>query len=101
MKTYDTVCEAINDLKERGFELDLNIEFDKQIRKDDVLNPDEYEIIETYRFEGNSDPDDEDIIYAMCSKSTEKKGIFTGAFGLYANSDSFNLIRNISDFKNG
>jgi hypothetical protein len=35
------------------------------------------------------------------SKSTEKKGIFTGAFGLYANSDSFNLIRNISDFKNG
>ena len=46
MKTYDTVCEAINDLKERGFELDLNIEFDKQIRKDDVLNPDEFEIIQ-------------------------------------------------------
>ena len=40
MKTYETVVDAINDLKSRGYNLDLNIEFD--------LDPDDFEIVETH-----------------------------------------------------
>ena len=100
MKTYDNVVEAINDLRLRGFDLDLNVEFDNCIKNGDCLHPDDFEIVETHRFEGNSDPDDEDIVYAMSSITSDKKGIFTGAFGTYANTDAFKLIKNIHDCNN-
>ncbi len=96
MRSYDTVVEAINDLKKRGFSLDLNISFDQLLSKDLYLYPEDFEVIETYRFEGNSDPEDEDIVIALASKTSDAKGVFTGAFGSYANNESFNTIKNIT-----
>ena len=98
MRNYETVVEAINELRKRGFTLDLNISFDRLLSKDLYLDPEDFEIIETYRFEGNSDPEDEDIVIALASKTSEAKGVFTGSFGLYANNDSFNTIKNITDY---
>ena len=62
MEAYDTVVEALNGLKERGYTTNFNIAFDKLIcsEKKHVLNPDEFEITEVYRFEGDTNPGDED-----------------------------------------
>ena len=70
MRNYDTVTEAVQDLKTRGYTIDFNIAFDKLIcSKDSVcLNPSEFEIVEVYRFEGESNPSDEDVVYAVESK---------------------------------
>jgi len=90
MKYYDTVVEALNDLNKRGYTIDLNIAFDKKLcaQYDKCLSPSEFKITEIYRFEGITNPSDEDIIYAVCSKDEKIKGIFIEAFGVYSNGEN-------------
>ena|SRR3978361_977528 len=101
MKNYDTVTEAVEDLKTRGFTIDFNIAFDKlTCPKDNVyLHPDEFEIVEVYRFEGETNPSDEDVVYAVESKDGKYKGVITSAFGLYADSISNELLQKLSIHK--
>ena len=98
MKSYDTVTEAVKGLKERGYTIDFNIAFDKLVCSDNkiCLHPDEFEIVESHRFEGDSNPDDEDVVYAVESKDGKLKGIITSAFGLYADPASNKIIQKLS-----
>ena len=98
MKSYDTVTEAVKGLKERGYTIDFNIAFDKLICSDNkiCLQPDEFEIVESHRFEGDSNPDDEDVVYAVESGDGKIKGIITSAFGLYADPVSNRIIQKLS-----
>lgn len=86
MYIYDTVVEAITALRQRGYMLDFNLYVD-QVRcqaENTSLNPAEFEIIEHYRFEGNTNPSDEDIVYATSSMDRKIKGVLTSAYGMYA-----------------
>ncbi len=98
MKAYDTVTEAINDLRARGFGVDFNIAFDKLlcVQNNRCLNPAEFEITEMYRFEGATNPSDEDVVYAVKSKDGTLKGIVTSAYGPYADPVSTEIIRKMS-----
>jgi hypothetical protein len=101
MKTYDTVTEALKDLKLRGFTIDFNIAFDKIIcsNKKICLNPNEFEIVEVYRFEGDTDPGDENVVYAIESKEGSIKGTISSAYGTYAESISTEMIQKLSMHK--
>ena len=101
MKAYDTVTEALKDLKLRGFTIDCNIAFDKIICSDNrvILNPNEFEIVETYRFEGDTDPGDENVVYAIESKDAKIKGTMSSAYGMYAESTSNEMIQKLSMHK--
>lgn len=101
MNTYDTVTQALYDLKLRGFTTDFNIAFDKLIchQTKVCLNPNKFEITEVYRFEGDTDPGDENVVYAVESKDGLVKGTFTSAFGTYAESVSAEMIQKISMHK--
>lgn len=97
MQSYDTVVDAINGLKQRGYIHDFNIAFDK-ITCDQTsicLDPSEFEITEVYRFEGDSNPSDEDVVYAVESKDGKIKGVITSAFGLYADPISDQMIKKL------
>lgn len=98
MKTYDTVVETINGLKSKGYVIDLNIAFDKLITTDKkiTLNPDQFEIVEVHRFEGATNPSDEDVVYAVESKDGTIKGVLTSAFGLYAEPLDDSIIKKLS-----
>ena len=98
MKSYDTVTEAVKGLKERGFTIDFNIAFDKIICSENkhCLMPEEFEIVESHRFEGDSNPDDEDVVYAVESIEGKLKGIITSAFGLYADPVSNKIIQKLA-----
>ena len=103
MRSYDTVTEAIKDLKERGYNIDFNLAFDQLICSDNnsiSLKPNEFEIVEVHRFEGESNPSDEDVVYAVESKDGKLKGAITSAFGLYADSISNEMIQKLSMHKN-
>lgn len=101
MKSYDTVTEALSDMKLRGFTLDFNIAFDKLICSNNevCLNPQEFEITEVYRFEGETDPGDENVVYGIESKDGQIKGTFSSAFGTYAESLSAEMIQKLSIHK--
>ena len=98
MQSYDTVVEALKGLKEKGFTLDFNILFDsiKCEEQSICLNPHEFEIVEFFRFEGDTNPSDEDIVYAIESKDGTIKGTITSAYGMYADSLNSEMIKKLS-----
>ncbi|MEO8763321.1 MAG: phosphoribosylpyrophosphate synthetase [Ginsengibacter sp.] len=98
MESYDTVVKALEGLKKRGFKTDFNIAFDKITCKETnvCLNPNEFEITEVYRFEGETDPSDEAVVYAVESKSKEMKGVLVNAYGVYADPMSDSMIKKLS-----
>ena len=101
MHSYDTVVAALDGLKARGYNLNFNVAFDKLMCSETgtCLNPHEFEIVEVYRFEGNSNPADEDVVYAIESKDGNIKGVITSAFGLYADGASAEMISKLSMHK--
>lgn len=98
METYDTVVGALQGLKSRGYNINFNIAFDKLMCSENktCLNPDEFEIVEFHRFEGHSNPADQDVVYAIESKDGNIKGVLTSAFGLYADAASAAMLRKLS-----
>ena len=101
MPAYDTVTEALKDLKARGFTTDFNIAFDK-IKcgtTGKCLSPSEFEIVEHYRFEGNSNPSDEEVVYAIASKDGSLKGVLVNAFSIYSDSVDDALVRKLQVHK--
>ena len=97
MENYDTVVAALEGLKARGYTLDFNIAFDSIIcRQNDIcLNPNEFEITEVHRFEGQTNPDDEDVVYGVSSLDGSIKGSITSAYGMYADGLSTEMIRKL------
>lgn len=98
MHQYDTVTAALDDLKKRGYTLDFNIAFDKLTcrQNDTCLNPSQFEITEVHRFEGDTNPSDEEVVYAVESRDGNLKGVIHSAFGTYADSVSTDMLRKLS-----
>jgi len=98
MYTYDTVVDALNGLRKRGYSIDFNIAFDKIICSENKhsLNPSDFEITGMYRFEGDTDPGDENVVYAVESKDGKLKGTITSAFGVYAEETSTEMLKKLS-----
>jgi hypothetical protein len=96
MTSYDTVTDALKGLKLRGFAVDFNIAFDKIIcsNNETVLNPHEFEIVEVYRFEGNSDPADEAVVYAIESNKGHK-GVLVNGYGPSSESMSSEMAKKL------
>ena len=93
MKSYDTLTEALNDLKARGYDCDFNLRETciECAHSGAQLSPDEFEISETHRFDGSTNVDDEVVLYAIESKSG-LKGTLVNAYGIYADSASDAII---------
>ena len=98
MESYVPVVGALYFLYVRGYTINFNIAFDKLMCPDNkvCLNPDEFEITEFHRFEGNSNPADEDVVYAIESKDGTNKGVLTSAFGLYADAASAAMLSKLT-----
>lgn len=83
---YATVSDALDELNENGFTYDFNL------HEDDIeKNPHHYEIMQIYRYEGNSNPDDESIVFGIKSKSG-KKGVFVAGFAANSTSKAAEIL---------
>jgi hypothetical protein len=98
MYSYDTVTEAITDLKKRGFDLDFNLQENCLICHGDKFDVNDFEITEVYRFEGNTDPSDEAIVYAIES-SNGKKGVLVNGYGISADAMDGEMAKKLSIHK--
>jgi hypothetical protein len=103
-KTYDTVTEALTGLKKLGYKTDFTIlnDLESQDRHSEstVLSPDDFEIDDFYRFEGESDPGDGMIVYAISSKIKNLKGIVVNAYGMYANQAISAIVKKLDTHPN-
>jgi hypothetical protein len=95
MYTYDTVSAAVNGLKERGFTLDFNLQDNCLVCHEDKFNVSDFEIVEVYRFEGNTDPADEAVVYAIESNKGQK-GVLVNGYGISSDPLSDEMARKLS-----
>ncbi len=97
MHSYDTLSQALNDLQARGFTYDFNLlESHIECKQNQTFyNPEQFNVLETYRFEGMTNPDDSSILYAI---ETEDglRGTLMDAYGAYANSITSELIAKLN-----
>ena len=95
MIVYDTVSEALAGLKKRGFVLDFNLHENCLICHEDRFDVNDFEIVETHRFEGDTDPSDEAIVYAIESKKG-KRGVLVNGYGISADAMSSDMAKKLS-----
>jgi hypothetical protein len=100
MHTYDTVSEAINDLRKRGYTEDFNLGMDTLTCGEIKCRPEDFDITEIYRFEGNTDPADEAIVFAIESKVNNIKGVLVNGYGISNDSLSAAMIKKLSTHLN-
>ncbi len=100
MKTFETLSEAIEDLKIRGYSNDFNLhpEWIECPPMNLKLKPDEFHVDEVHRFEGATDPDDSAVLYAISSERL--KGVLVDAYGAYAGSLSSEMIARLTIDRN-
>ena len=87
MKTsYGTLSETVNGLKRDGYSHDFNMRDECLVchQNDVSLSPEDFEIDAAYRFEGESNPDDEAVVYAISSPKFGIKGVLVNGYGIYS-----------------
>jgi hypothetical protein len=96
MKNYNSLTDALNGLKERGYVADFGTDtvclYCGEI--DIRFHPEEFQVDEVYHFEGNSNPQDRSVLYAITS-STGIKGTLTDTSGTYPEHLNPELIKKL------
>jgi hypothetical protein len=79
---YNTLSEAVEHLKKRGFAHNLNISEEGRLVEsgERSYDPSEVKLVEFHRFEGTSDPADMSIVYVLETNSGVK-GTVVDSFG--------------------
>ncbi len=85
MYAYDTLSQALADLQQRGYTEDFNLLEDGVECKaqQSTFTPECFNVVEVYRFEGMTDPDDNAVLYAI-ETDTGLRGTLVDAYGTYA-----------------
>ncbi|MFH6968851.1 phosphoribosylpyrophosphate synthetase [Flavobacterium johnsoniae] len=97
MKNYGNLIDAIADLRKRGYTEDFEIQSGTLncAASDLQLHPEHFNVDESYRFEGETNPDDSSVIYAIASNNGEK-GILIDAYGVYAENMTPQLAKKLT-----
>lgn len=97
-ESYGTLSETINALKKEGYSLDFNINREFLIcdKSNMSLSPGDFQIDKVYRFEGESNPDDQSILYAISSPKFNMKGLLVNGYGISSVEISDALISKLS-----
>ena len=91
---YATVSKAIEELRKQGYTTDFNIDESNITCSDGKFGADDFEVVDVYRYEGDSDPGDEAAVYAIRS-STGLKGILVTGYGASADISSEEILEKL------
>ncbi|MFP9117921.1 hypothetical protein ACLI08_09040 [Flavobacterium sp. RNTU_13] len=90
MYHYATVSKALQELAEKGYSTDFNLE-EQRI----VDHKDDFTIEHIYRYEGESDPGDEATVYGLKAVSGEK-GVYVSTPGAYNDHSAAAILNDLS-----
>ena len=95
---YKTMDEAVEELRRRGFTTDFTVdkESGRVAAGGQAFASDELTIVEHYRFEGMSDPDDSSVLYAL-EGPDGAKGLLVDAYGAYADASLGAALKKTKD----
>lgn len=86
MSTMDTLSQVMEQLRQEGYTEDFNLErncLECRAGNFKVFH-DEFVIDKFFRFEGESNPADESILYAISSEKHNLKGVLVNGGGIYS-----------------
>ena len=93
-----TLVSCINSLVRSGYTEDYKIIGGrlKALKRDRIYSPEEVKVVNFYRFEGESDPADNSILYAI-ETSDGSKGTLVDAYGPYADSKITTFMHQVDE----
>lgn len=86
MKSYTTLSETMNELRRQGYTEDFNLQQNcLECRNGDFkIFADDFVVDQHFRFEGQSNPSDSAILYAISSERLNLKGVLVNGYGIYS-----------------
>ncbi|TRZ42748.1 phosphoribosylpyrophosphate synthetase [Robertkochia solimangrovi] len=95
-RAYDSLSVAIDALRREGYTEDFNLceagienKHKKTLHEADELN-----VVNYYRFEGMTNPDDSSVLYVIETDSGEK-GVLVDAYGAYSGNVPQEMIKKL------
>lgn len=100
-ENFGTLSETINGLIKLGYTHDFNVKDDSIIcnNLNSTLSPIDFKIDKVYRFEGESDPEYQSILYAISSLKNDIKGTIVNGYGTSSDDAINKLIEKLSTHK--
>lgn len=97
-ESFGTLSETINELVKLGYTHDFNIKDECIVchRTNITLSPGDFQIDQVYRFEGDSDPEYQSILYAISSAKFDVKGTLVNGYGISSDETSTKLIEKLN-----
>ena len=86
MESYVTLSQTMNELRKEGYVEDFNLQQNCLECRNGQFQvfADEFKIDKFYRFEGQSNPSDQAILYAISSDKHKLKGVLVNGYGIYS-----------------
>src|SRR5213080_750051 len=97
MKQYVTLTETMNELHNEGYTEDFNLKQNCLECRNGQFKvfADEFSVDKYFRFEGESNPSDAAILYAISSESHQLKGVLVNAYGIYSEAVTDEMLRKL------
>lgn len=96
-ESFGTLSETINALIKLGYNHDFNIQEECIVchQANVKLSPDDFQIDKIYRFEGESNPDDQSILYVISSLKFNIKGTLVNGYGISSDQGTSKVIEKL------
>ena len=97
MRSYTTLSETIKELREEGYTEDFNLQQNCLVCRNGAFKvfSDEFKIDKYVRFEGDSNPSDAAILYAISSDVHQLKGVLINAYGIYSETVTDEMLQKL------
>jgi hypothetical protein len=86
MDPYVTLSGTMNELRKEGYVEDFNLQQNCLECRNGQFRvfAEDFKIDKYFRFEGQSNPSDQSILYAISSDKHQLKGVLVNAYGIYS-----------------
>lgn len=97
MDPYVTLSQTMNELRKEGYVEDFNLQQNcLECRNGQYkIFAEEFKVDKFFRFEGESNPSDSAILYAISSDKHQLKGVLVNAYGIYSESVTDEMLEKL------
>ena len=95
-----TLVSCLNTLLTSGFEIQFKAMKSglKSLTTEKIYKPEQVKVLNFYRFEGESDPSDNSILYAI-ETSDGERGTLIDAYGPYSDTNVTNFMQQVEEIE--